>query len=381
MLQCKESKAEVNPDMRKVVCLNSEQGCPCKTDNGEFRIFHAEAARVTGPSVGGLLEIVVRGKSCRYPASALVVMPYAPVLTSPWQKADHSPMAVDRLTGISRTDLDQAERFSLGRFWPTFYHLALEEFYPGQDVPILSADGRVLGRASDQFLQQVTWEGSGISRTGLRLAYAGPGRYSTYKSDVWGYGAGGRTQILPYRTIAVNFPGLCKRLSPKAPCTAQTIPGIMLFVPELAKKKIRMQDGSFHDGYLCATDTGSPYYIREDRIDMFVGSHGGGNPFLPMERQLNDYIRGGLEAILPSDFRVWTGVNERVWCSPELIPKDPFHPAAGECKIDYHVVAAHKSLEMFALIGKDGKPLRCLGSPPSPGPHFPDGKEPAQAQK
>ncbi len=366
--------------MRKVVCLNSPQGCSCKTDAGDMPVYHAEAARVTGPVADNMTPVVIRGRNCRYPAEKLIPMPYAPVLSSPWQKADHSPMPVDRLTGISRESLDGAERVSLGRFWPTFYHLALEEFYPGKDVPIPSPDGRVLGTASDQFLLQVTWEGSGISRSGLRLAYAGPGRYTTYRPDVWGFGAGGRTQILPYRTIAVNFEGFCRRMSSRFPCSARDVPGIMVYSPDLAKKKIQMADGKPHDGYLCATDTGSPYYIREDRIDMFVGAHGGGNPFLPIERQTNDFIKGGLEAILPSDFRLWTGVNDRYWCPAGQIPRDPFHPAAGECVLDYHAVAAHKSLELFVLAGKDGKPIRCLSAPPSPGPHFPNGLDPVKQQ-
>jgi len=350
--------------MRKVTCLNSIQGCACHSE-GKVTVYHAEAAQVTGPAVKGELPIKVGDRTCLYPESLLVKMNYAPVPAPSPTARNHSPLPMEHFLASGSIIPESPKKQDLGLFWPTFYHLALEELYPGQMTPILDPQGRVLGHASDEFLRQVTWEGSGITLGGQGLLYAGPGRYLQYQANnVWGYGAGGTYQILPYRTIAVNFAGFCAKLASIIPgCTPKDVLGLLLYSPDLAAKKIKMQDGTYHDGYLCATDTGSPYYIRADRIDIFVGTHGGGNPFLPAERQANDFIAGGIRPLLPSDWRWWTGVNDRIWCSPETIPKDIFNTQPGECAYDYHVVARDKGLRLFALFDGKGKLLRCNASP------------------
>ncbi len=350
------------PDFRKISCINSEAGCPCRSDAGVVTVYHAQSAVTTGKKIETDSEIEIDGKKCFYPESKLIKMDYTKVLHHPLQETSHAPLDLSKLLGQSENVLETSDRQDLGSFWGTFYHLALEEFYPGKDTPILSPDGHVLGHASENFLREVTWEGSGVSRSGMRLQYAGPGRYTTYSSAVWGYGAGRKYQIFPYRTIAVNFPGICKKLTGMIPgCTSGEIPGLMVYIPEIAEKKIRMQDGKFHDGYFCMTDTGAPYYIRSDRVDFFVGVHGGGNPFLPEERRNNDMISGGFEPLLPSDWRLWTGLNNRVWCPPERIPRDLHAPSSDDCLHDYHTVARKKSFHMLAMFSGDGKPIRCRG--------------------
>lgn len=316
----------------------------------------------------GYVSINVRKTACEYPENLLLRMPAADVLRSKFQDVDHSILSLDRMGDEAR--MRSARRVNMGLFYPTFYHLALEDLYPGNHVRIPTVSGD-LGLASDEFLRQVTWEGSGITKDGRGLSFAGPGRYSAYDArKAWGYGSGGRFQVLPYRTIAANFGGICRALGANwKACTPHSVPGIMVFIPAIAEKKIRIGN-TVHDGYFCLTDTGAPYYIRYNRIDMFVGTHGGGNPFLPPERQGNDFIRGGVEALLPSDWRLWTTPDSRAFCDLASLPSDIFNPSPGSCTHDYHVTARHKAMKMEALFDEKGEPVRCSPAPRHDGPGF-----------
>jgi hypothetical protein len=359
-----------SPDIRKVTCLNSIQGCPCVRADDVFTVFHAESALVLGPGKPGYVSINVRKTRCEYPEALLVRMPPATVLHSRFQNVSHAPLSLDKMTDVEK--LKRARRIAMGNFYPTFYHLALEDLYPGNPVRILTASGNSIGFASDEFLKQVSWEGSGITRDGRGLSYAGPGRYSEYNaSKAWAYGSGGRVQVLPYRSIAVNFPGICRALGQHwKGCTPGAVPGLMVYIPAIAQKEMKIE-GIVHDGYFCAADTGAPYYIRYNRIDMFVGTHGGGNPFLPEERQGNEFLRNGLQALLPSDWRLWTSVDSRVFCDLQTLPRDIFNPSPGSCTHDYHVVARDKALAIEALLDERGEPVRCFANPRHNGPGFP----------
>ena len=91
-----------------------------------------------------------------------------------------------------------------------YHHLALEDFHPGPKVRVLTPRGRVLGRASRNFLKKVRWQGSGIASSGLRLHYSGARgrlRFTSYSKRIWGHGTGYGYRVHPYRTIAVNFRG------------------------------------------------------------------------------------------------------------------------------------------------------------------------------
>lgn len=359
-----------SPDIRKMVCLNSPAGCPCIRGEDAFTVFHADAAVVTGKGKPGYVAVNVRGSHCEYPEAMLVPMPRAAVLHSRFQDVSHRPLSLDKLADMAK--VRAANPVSMGLFYPTYYHLALEDLYPGARVRIPTQSGADAGFASDEFLKQVSWEGSGITSDGRGISYAGPGRYSTYDaSKVWAYGSGGRMQVFPYRSLAVNFPGICRALARVWPgCTPGSAIGILVRIPALAARKIKVENAE-HDGYFCAADTGAPYYIRYNRIDIFVGTHGGGNPFLPEERQKNEFLKGGLQALVPSDWRVWSGPDTRVFCELSQLPGDIFHPSAGSCTHDYHVVAREKALEIFALFDAQGTPVRCRANPEHPGPGFP----------
>ncbi len=191
---------------------------------------------------------------------------------------------------------------------------------------------------------------------------------------MWGWGAGRGYKVFPYRTIAMHLPALCKALGldkkNRNSCKHKQAIGTLIYIRTIAEKNIPILGSKqtilknktqtqIHDGYFCANDTGSPYYIRPDRIDIFVGTHRGGNPYLPPDRQHNALIAGGIKNIVPSDWRLWQKKNQRIWCPQNKIPKDPKYPKPSDCTHDYHVVAAHKRLELYAFIDNDGKPIKC----------------------
>jgi hypothetical protein len=354
----------------KVVCLRSEEGCPCLASPGgsevRGRLFHAVAVTSSSEDSNGYRRIEVEGRGCFYPSDRLIPMKSPGVLSSPRQRLVHRLLPLHEFFENGDADARKLQsgriRYeSIGYFWPTYYHLALEELYPGRQTNIIDPRGRVIGRASDEFLRQVTWEGSGFMNDGRHLRYGGrEGRYEFYESDIWGYGAGFGYTIYPYRTIAVNFPGLCRRLAKWIKgCSKEEAIGVVVRMEGVESKRVGMEGGEIHDGLFCATDTGAPYFIREDRIDIFVGMHGGGNPYLPPERRGNRLIEGGILNILPSEWRLWNDVNDRVWCDVNRIPVDPFHPRRGECAHDYHSVAANKALRLSVLFDENDRPVRC----------------------
>ena len=357
----------------RVLCVQAPDGCSCR--DGKKRLFHYEAVQSTGHFDGTWIGVDAGRGECLFPAVSLEELPDSPPANAPRIPGlTHIPVPLEdfvkRLPGGKKAttrSLADLPRLDAGLFYPTFYHLAWEGYHPGKEVSILDDRGQKLGRASEEFLRQVMWEGSGISLEGVKLHYTGtPMRFETYGERVlWGHGAGYGYQVFPYRTLAVNYPGICETLGERAPgpCGKRELIGRMVFLPEIAEKKIPMEDGRPHDGYFCLTDTGSPAYIKRDRIDIFVGLHGGGNPYLHPSRRSNLLIRGGIENLIPSDWHLWTTPKDRVWCPREELPKDPRSPGPRDCTHDYHTVAARKALHLQFLFDGKGGPVYCKKNP------------------
>ncbi|MBE7438914.1 MAG: hypothetical protein HS115_10700 [Spirochaetales bacterium] len=353
------------PEISKVVCVGQVQGCPCYAGekdekNYKLLLYHNEAVTHQKASTE---RVQIRSNERSIPAcwmdkDMLRPSSFAPVLVSPLADLlSHVPLPLDQLLEDS---LDGSQMVSAGWFWPTYYHLALEDFHPGPPVAVKDARGKIIARASADFLRQVTWQGSGISSEGLRIRYAGrSGVFDLYPDTIWGYGAGQGYTVLPYRTIAVHLSSFCNKLAGNwKGCSRGKVIGIMGFIPRIRKLGIRMPGGSKHDGYFCLTDTGAPAYIRPDRIDIFTGAHGGGNPYLPPERRGNALLDGGLRALVPSDWRLWRSPDDRVFCDPKDLPRDPLRPQPTECSHDYHTVAYDKRLEI-QIPFRNGEPIRC----------------------
>lgn len=374
------------PDIYSVLCAGRIEGCPCYENSSgpeeAFAVYHKEAAYGRGRSPEDLEQslprtlVAIRDRVCWMPANGLQRMEYAPVLRSPLREGleeEHAPVALARLvpgfsSGLSPEDArrraDQMQRKPIGRFFATYYHLADEYYHPGPEVPVLTPAGDRVGSASKEFLEQVMWQGSGIAKSGLRLHYSGIRlRYNRYPDNVWGWGAGHGYLVWPYRTIAVNFKGFCEALGLPAPCGKAEVIGTLVRIREVADREIPMPGGGVHDGYFCANDTGSPNYIKADRIDIFAGVHGGGNPYLPPARRGNALIDGGIENLVPSDWRLWKTKDDRVWCPPHRIPADPENPQPGDCTHDYRTVARHKALHIEVVLDEGGRPVKCEKRP------------------
>jgi len=357
------------PEIYKIACLNSIKGCSCvknlenKTDI--LRVFHAQSVHLISSGKDEFSKIETDKGICYYPSSSLIKMNYSKVLESKYKNLNHDLISLDNFVVKNaeqrKLEIKKQKHVFLGKFWPTYYHLAMEDFHPGALTDIISPSGTILGRASEEFLKQVTWEGTGITEKGLKIRYGfKKNRYLLSDQTQWGLGAGHGYHVYPYRTVAVNYPGLCEMLRPWIPgCTKAKAIGIMLYIKEVAEKNIFV-NGKKHDGYFCATDTGAPYYIRKDRMDIFVGTHGGGNPYLPLPRQGNRMIEGGIDNLVPSDWRLWKGNNDRVWCESSKIPSNIMNPVKGECTHDYHVVAKEKALNVMAVFDESGNPVRCV---------------------
>ncbi len=247
-----------------------------------------------------------------------------------------------------------------GTYFATYYNLADEHYFPPGDSVARNSAGAFVTKASTEFLREVMRQGSGVTRQGLRLRYEGRGfLFRAYRSDIWGLAAGHNYLVYPYRTIALHFADFCRALGLPGPCRKSTVIGALVRIEEVARMRIVMPGGGVHDGYFCAADTGAPNYIREDRIDIFVGLHGGGNPYLPPYRRGNHLIEGGIENLVPADWRLWRNESERVWCPRDRIPPPGAAPRAGDCRHDYRTVARHKGLSLTAFFDNRGRLIRC----------------------
>lgn len=379
------------PRVAKFMCLGRIEGCPCfaqpdARSDVRLRLFHNEAVIERELGTGAFVRVArydgntiwkaagSGGEACYVAAHDLRWQPVAVDVPVAAGRRDHTPMSLRRLfLGLERFTGDAAardylmalKRSHLGRFWFTYYHLALEDHHPGAKVPVVSPGGAVLGQASKEFLDQVRWEGSGLASDGTRYHFSGTdGRYMTYTAE-WGLGAGGAYEVFPYRTIAVNFAGFCARAHPhdaarRERCRRGGLLGTAVFVRQIADRKIRMDDGSIHDGWMCVTDTGSPSYIREDRVDIFVGAHGGGNPYLPASRQWNHFFAAGLKNSVPWDWRLWPGERDRVWCDVSAVPKEgEVADPKRHCLHDYHTTTPEKAITLEMAYQENGEPVRC----------------------
>ncbi|MCB1172916.1 MAG: hypothetical protein KDK39_05100 [Leptospiraceae bacterium] len=356
----------------QVLCLNQIQGCPCYRQAAKDKlrtVYHMQAAwpvALKQSSQNGFTQIRVDTDQCWYPTNQLKKYPYTPLHQLPIQsKLDHRLLPLHSLMAV-KSALDAEQKISrfqqtkLGFFWPTYYHLAMQDFHPGKAEPILSTSGTTLAYGSRKFQQQIMWEGSGITSTGLRLHYSGrPYRFTTYSSDIWAWGAGYNYTVWPYRTIAVNFSGFCKAMQLPQPCGKKDVIGSLVWIKNIADEKPAMPGAVQHDGFFCATDTGSPSGIRRDRIDIFVGVHGGGNPYLPPARRGNFLYNAGFKSLVRQDWRLWTSLHTRTWCSLADKDYDPQTGISRNCFHDYHTTARHKALQVYYFKDNRNRPLKC----------------------
>ncbi len=173
------------PTIYKVSCLLRSQGCPCYDHPPTRKIlketqlkisqhlFHAQAVIASNRNTNNYFIRVRPEKQktyCWYPKKKLEKSKYSKVLHSHFQDIDHRPVTLKKLLSksLQPSDITKKKKIRLGWYWPTYYHLALEDFHDfGPIVDVLSKNGKVLAKASQAFLEQVRWQGSGISKSGL----------------------------------------------------------------------------------------------------------------------------------------------------------------------------------------------------------------------
>ena len=251
---------------------------------------------------------------------------------------------------------------SVGPFFPTFYQIAREVFYPPLDerkklVALRDGKGKVIARVSPAFRRALLIQGTAALKDGTIVnvgrTVKGEKRYVVLPSGSYGLGVSGFS-IYPYRSVAVDFDLLCDRLTAHGAglgCTPgnalprgsrnratsrtnkKLLVGALLKVPAFAGA--RMADGQTHDGFVCAVDVGGG--IKQDRMDVFVGTAGGGNPYYPPCRKENPLTRHGVESLIPCDWRHFEQNEAGVW--------------KRAVRTEYRQVARHKGLEALVFPG------------------------------
>lgn len=219
------------------------------------------------------------------------------------------------------------------RKWRMTYYVIAEQGVPGGTVPVYTDDGRIITNVSPQFFADLSLQGSGkladgrlinvtMNRTNVkhveyapvldyheqklkgrpvgysgifvkdgRVAQALTFREVTDRSD-FGYGQTGGFPLKPFCTVASDI-GATKMSDPRFKGKGGLVPrGTRVFIKQL--KDLKLPDGSVHDGWCTATDTGGAIYGAH--FDLFVGSR-----------------RLVAKVDLPHEVDVWfEGIEERV---------------------------------------------------------------------
>jgi 3D (Asp-Asp-Asp) domain-containing protein len=144
-----------------------------------------------------------------------------------------------------------------------FYWLAMQDgtldMY--DQVDIYTPEGYLLGTFTEEFVDALRLEGSGLLSDGRVINYAGRCRFGVgtcfeqLDPELHPYGRGaGRRPLVPFRSVAVD---------PKLIAIGEP-----LYIPEI--DGMLLPDGTIHDGCVRADDTGGG--IKRKKMDFFVVS-------------------------------------------------------------------------------------------------------------
>jgi hypothetical protein len=239
-----------------------------------------------------------------------------------------------------------------GKLFTTFYTIADESLHEGSRSELIyeAQSGNFIAAVTKSFRDDLDLEGTGVLNDGriLNVAVQGPKGWS-YKilpPNTYGMGVNGHF-LYPFRTAAVDFEWLCREAnlgdcSGGRAVVTKRFAGTLLFIPKL--QGIQLPNGATHDGYICAKDIGGA--ILNDRLDLFVGPTGGGNPYLPACHYRNAYIDGGVKSLVTWDWRSFR----------ELDPKpDGTRAFKRNILTEYQTVSPEKGLS-FSVV----KDMKCL---------------------
>jgi len=263
-----------------------------------------------------------------------------------------APCPLEPLENLVDGEVSPKGGTPVGRLFPTFYHIAMESLYPPgpgeKRVSLRDGEGHRIARVSPGFRRALLIQGTAALADG-RVLNVGKKtkkgrRFVVLPAGSYGLGISG-FHLHPFRSAAVDFDYLCRQLKSARGCHASNYPqrdksvsrrnrkalvGMLLYLPRLAG--VEIAPGMIHDGFVCAVDVGGG--IKNDRIDLYVGTGNGGNPYYPDCRRLNPLLRAGIETLIPSDWHHFVsgdkGRMER------------------EIPTEYRQVSPHKGLEVFA---------------------------------
>lgn len=344
----------------KINCADSPSGCACVTEpnSNQSVAYFLHAQPVTGAlsqdqtkTSSPWTEIKVDGGNCFYPTNQLRPIDWETDLCP--DRAHDAKVPLRALNEMVAQGSVQSDQIPLGKLYPTFYNIADESFHPGPKTSALyeSRTGRLIAKVSKSFHDDLDMEGTGVLNDGRVL------NVGTRTNGVWDYillpeGAFGigilNHKLHPYRSVAVDFRHLCKQAGldfcdkSDLEIRKQLI-GALLYIPRL--KGLTLPNGKTHDGYVCAQDIGGA--IRNDRIDIFVGPLGGGNPYLKECRYHNPFNQAGIHGLVPYDWRTYLKNGTNPDGTQKFRRADEF---------EYRTYADHKSLESFLIQGAFCKP-------------------------
>lgn len=344
----------------KINCTNNPEGCACipAADSGSkpTTVVHAQAVEGTSGRDATLdkpapVELKINGNLCYYPSQNLRPIYWESDLCP--NPGMESKIAVRDMSELLERGRPDAEKVAIGNLYPTFYNIADESFHPGpKTVPLYEAvTGKLIANVSKSFHEDLDIEGTGRLLDGRILNVAnyvnGVWDYKVLSGDAYGLGILGHN-LHPYRSVAVDFVHLCKQAGydfcslPVVEVRKRLI-GALMYIPRL--RGIPLNNGSVHDGFVCAQDIGGA--IQFDRIDLFVGPLGGGNPYLKECRQRNPLIDAGVNGLNPADWRTYVpnGVDNQG--KPKFKRIYDF---------EYRTYAAQKALETYIIKGAFCKP-------------------------
>jgi hypothetical protein len=305
-------------------------------------VYFKQAVQIGGEA-GGWTKVEVGARECFLRPEDVERMHTKPVMCLE-PRGETAPMPLAALVGGT---LPEAKGHrAVGLLFPTFYNVADERFHPREEgeagVLLRDGDGGEIARVSHGFRKAVMYEGTGRLLDGrvvnVGATVKGERRFVVLPAGSFGVGIGG-FDLYPYRSAAVDFDWLCEALSGEgceagnAKVNRKALAGTLLYIPRLAGAGFA--GGDKHDGYVCAVDVGGG--IRRDRIDLFVGADGGGNPYYPACRRENPWTAAGVESLVPWDWRKFRQNGKGEWEREEAT--------------EYRTVAAAKGLEVFVVPG------------------------------
>lgn len=251
---------------------------------------------------------------------------------------------------------------------PTYYFTAREEGFPSRGPygpnhydgnerrTLLEMDGDRIADTSARYFDSLCMEGSGILRDGRAVNWAGNRRFEVLPAGCKGDTATGNW-VVPFHTLAVN---------PREMTYEE-----VYFVPR--SKGIELPDGTMHDGYWFAHDTGGAFQgVPRHRIDMYVDQEDWvgwmERQFVPSKSTPVEIYRVDDPTIRREVYQRYGGLLGRGGPPPPPVPTVTPDPAAASLvsSLDWVRVTSPsmRPLEVLATEVTNGQFASFLGSRP-----------------